>query len=186
MCLNLQQKKQLKKDIKNLNKNEYIEIFKIIINNNIKYTENKNGIFFNLKYLNDNVVKKIYSFVEFSKINKTKNNLNNEKRNNELKYFNKQQFKKTNDLETIKELSFEKYVEKYNFNNSTKNDIIKYQKTIFNKYKTKITSIEARLIKKCKNISENKDNLKKHNKQIEEFIDNTKNENESYDLEYFV
>jgi len=68
----LKQKINLKKDIKNLNKNEYIEIFKIILNNNIKYTENNNGIFINLKYVNEQVMEKLLNFIEFSKINKKK------------------------------------------------------------------------------------------------------------------
>ena len=50
--LTYKEKLKLQKNIKLLNKSQHIEILRILINSNIKYTENNNGIFFNLKYLN--------------------------------------------------------------------------------------------------------------------------------------
>lgn len=65
---------QLKKKITNkLDKKEYLEIFKIIIENDIEYTENNNGIFFNLKPINSHVLKKISNYVDYCLDNRQKN-----------------------------------------------------------------------------------------------------------------
>ena len=73
--ITIKEKKQLIKDISKLNKIEHIEIFKIFKKDNIKYTENSNGIFINIKKIPDNTIYKIIKFLKFC-------NNNNEKLNN--------------------------------------------------------------------------------------------------------
>jgi hypothetical protein len=63
--------KELREIINGLDICEHTEIFKILINNNIKYTENSNGIFVNMNKLNDSCIRDINLFLTF--IN---NNLN--------------------------------------------------------------------------------------------------------------
>ena len=63
-------KKQLEKDIGNFAINEYNEILNIIRNNKQKYSENVGGIYFNLKYINEQTISKIIEFVKFAKSNR--------------------------------------------------------------------------------------------------------------------
>tara|TARA_X000000950_G_C13663084_1_gene556774 strand:+ start:29 stop:262 length:234 start_codon:yes stop_codon:yes gene_type:complete len=63
--------KELREKIKGLEFCENIEILKIIIKNDIKFTENSNGIFVNMNKLDENTLNEIKSFLSF--IN---NNLN--------------------------------------------------------------------------------------------------------------
>ena len=63
--------KELREKIKQLEICENIEILKIIIKNDIKFTENSNGIFVNMNKLDDNTLDEFKSFLSF--IN---NNLN--------------------------------------------------------------------------------------------------------------
>ena len=50
-------------DIKN--KKCYQDIFRLLINQNINYTRNNNGIFFNLTLLNDEILNKIDFILSF-------------------------------------------------------------------------------------------------------------------------
>tara|TARA_B100001057_G_C22830088_1_gene943055 strand:+ start:2060 stop:2287 length:228 start_codon:yes stop_codon:yes gene_type:complete len=63
--------KTLREKINNLEQYEHIEIFKIIRKNNIKYTENNNGVFINMNKMGEKCIEDIESFISF--IN---NNLN--------------------------------------------------------------------------------------------------------------
>ena len=63
-------KKKLERDIKKLDKHEYIEILNIMKKNNQRYSENSKGIFFNLKYINDRAIEEMMQFIEFCKKNK--------------------------------------------------------------------------------------------------------------------
>jgi len=56
---------EIKNKIDNLSENEVTEIFKIIKNNNEKYSTNKNGIFFNLSTLRKNTLQEISNFLYF-------------------------------------------------------------------------------------------------------------------------
>ena len=58
------QKKQLEKDISKLSSQEHTEILNIIRNNNQKYSENSTGVYFNLKYVDCDTLKKIIEFPE--------------------------------------------------------------------------------------------------------------------------
>lgn len=87
----LREKKGLMDKISRLGATEHEEIYKILCENKINFTENKNGIFFNLKNVDGEIFDKINKFVDYcfenkpeldeydQKINecKYKNSLNN-------------------------------------------------------------------------------------------------------------
>lgn len=60
-----EEKRYLEKALKLLDNVEYNEILKIMIKNNQKYSTNKTGVFFNLKYIEDVVLREIINFVNF-------------------------------------------------------------------------------------------------------------------------
>jgi DNA repair ATPase RecN len=49
----------LKTEIENLEKIHHVKILKILKNNEIKYSENRNGIFINMTSFNENTIKEI-------------------------------------------------------------------------------------------------------------------------------
>ena len=65
----LEYKRELKREIEKLRRDEHLEIFKIIRTETDKYTENNNGIFINLKNLTPETLYKIGSFVKYCKEN---------------------------------------------------------------------------------------------------------------------
>lgn len=77
---------KIKSKIEKLDKNEIIEVFKIIHQNDSKYTTNKNGVFVNLNLCSEKTVNEISNFIDF--IEESKKHLNfvedkvNEKKNN--------------------------------------------------------------------------------------------------------
>ena len=62
--------KELRTKLSQLEEFQQIEIFKIISNNNVKYTKNNNGIFLNMKLINDTCLKEIDNYLVFIKNNK--------------------------------------------------------------------------------------------------------------------
>lgn len=64
------EKKYLEKTIKLLDIVEFNEILKILVKNKQKYSINKTGIFFNLKYINDDSLKELLDFVKFCSENR--------------------------------------------------------------------------------------------------------------------
>jgi len=56
----------------NLEEFQQIEIFKIITKNDTKYTKNNNGIFLNMKLVDDNTIKEIKDYLDFININNNK------------------------------------------------------------------------------------------------------------------
>ena len=79
--MNTSKQKKLKNKIENLDQIHQIKILDILISNQIKYSENRNGIFLNMDNLNEKTISEI-----------EKN----------LEYFRKQE-KTLNDIETIKD-----------------------------------------------------------------------------------
>ncbi len=79
------EKKEIVAKILMLSKIEHIEIFKIFKKNNIKYTENSNGIFINFMNIDDSVIALLDNFIKFCYKNKDslveKENILNEKKN---------------------------------------------------------------------------------------------------------
>lgn len=60
-------RKQFIEDIKVLSKEEYEELFRILKRNNIDYSENSNGVFFELTAIPNILFEKFTSFIEFCK-----------------------------------------------------------------------------------------------------------------------
>ena len=75
--VSLSDKIQLKKDIRKLDKQSCITILQFILNHNVKFTDNTNGVFFNLKSLNN---KQIKSLIKIT--NDCKNNMQDQPLNN--------------------------------------------------------------------------------------------------------
>ena len=162
--LTYKEKVELQQNIKLLKENEHMEILRILINNNIKFTENNNGIFFNLKTLDNNIINEINVFVNFC-IN-----------NRDL--FKKKEIplKKTTIIKQNDYRDLDSSYKKYLSNNSTsknfidvnsennensvitkKKDLQKKIKTSIkkNKNKIKMEGIKGRIMNKCKNININ-------------------------------
>ncbi len=81
-------KKHLFDKINSLSSTEHDEIFRIINEHNINISKNKNGVFFNLSSLNDNVLQEIDKFVTYCVNNKQQLD-EYDKRLNECKMNNK-------------------------------------------------------------------------------------------------
>ena len=64
----------LKNKIEELNKVHQIEILKLLLNNDIDFTENKNGIFFNLTNVNEAQLVNLHNYVNY--INEQEKSLN--------------------------------------------------------------------------------------------------------------
>jgi hypothetical protein len=65
--------KDLRDVITDLEICEQAEILKIVEKNNIKFTENKNGVFINMNKLNDKSIEDIETFLEYIQNNYKKN-----------------------------------------------------------------------------------------------------------------
>lgn len=57
--------KQLKDHIENLNQHHQIQILKIITQNKVAYTENKNGSFVNLTNMDNTIVSKLTEYLSY-------------------------------------------------------------------------------------------------------------------------
>jgi hypothetical protein len=65
------QKKNLLLDINNLSKTEHDEIYRILLNEDkISFSKNKNGVFFNLSNIDDEMFIKLENFVRYCMTNK--------------------------------------------------------------------------------------------------------------------
>ena len=60
-------KKDLITNIKSLSRDEHVQIFCIIKKAKVKYTENNNGIFINMKILEQSCLNDVYEFLNFIK-----------------------------------------------------------------------------------------------------------------------
>jgi len=65
--LAIQKKRKLIDITKNLSHLEYYEIFNILESSNSQYSDNNNGIFVNLHNVNDEIIDKIFDFLDFIK-----------------------------------------------------------------------------------------------------------------------
>ena len=75
--VSLSDKIQLKKDIRKLDKQSCITILQFILNHNVKFTDNTNGVFFNLKSLNNKQIKSLIKITNDCKNNIQKKPLDN-------------------------------------------------------------------------------------------------------------
>lgn len=70
MMMNNRYKKALIEKISKLSKIEHEEIFKLMKSKNEAFTQNKNGVFFNLSMISDEIVTEVEQFVDFCLKNK--------------------------------------------------------------------------------------------------------------------
>lgn len=87
---NIEILKSIKNTIEKLNKQQQIEILKLLINDSINISENSNGTFVNLTEIDDAIIFKMQEYINFIKTQD--NNLSNievEKKQIENNFFNK-------------------------------------------------------------------------------------------------
>ena len=60
-------RKQFLEDLKLLDKNEYEEVYRLIHRDGVDYTENSNGVFFDLTMLSNTTFLKLTQFMELCK-----------------------------------------------------------------------------------------------------------------------
>ena len=65
--MNIEKLKILKNDIDQLNKIHHIKIFKVLKDNDVKYSENRNGIFINMNSFNKKTVDEIENTLSYIK-----------------------------------------------------------------------------------------------------------------------
>ena len=86
-----EQRKQYLEDLKRLSKDEYIEVFRIIKHHNVEYSENSNGIFFDLNTLDSAVFEDLSKFMKLCKTQRT----NEAARANEMEALRKESAKES-------------------------------------------------------------------------------------------
>jgi hypothetical protein len=62
-----EQRKQLLEDLKILDKSEYEEVYRLIHRDGVEYTENSNGVFFDLTLVAQDTFTKLVQFMELCK-----------------------------------------------------------------------------------------------------------------------
>jgi hypothetical protein len=172
--LTYKHKKQLEKDIGSLSHNEYNEILNIIRNNKQKYSENIGGIYFNLKYINNNTIYKIIEFVRFAKANrelisKKKDTNNNQNKTEEIiinklnrnigKKYTLDKLSIQQELLRLKnknmeKFSFQNFLDKLSVSNIKtfkKNDKMLYPE--LKELKMNFSGSSERILKKCREVN---------------------------------
>lgn len=160
----IEYKRELKREIEKLRREEHLEIFKIIRTETDKYTENNNGIFINLKNLTPETLYKIGSFVKYCK-----ENINNFKKVEEIKRDIINQNRDNNNEKTINiDSEYNNYtIEEEEVVIVKQLDTVIPERTHYDENyqypklscrNPKLTGVSGRIIKKCKSIDSN-DNL---------------------------
>ena len=76
-------RKKLAEDLKNLTKDQYEEIYRIIKRAGISYSENSNGVFFDLNIVDDAVAESLIHFMELVGMQQAEE----KRRSDELAYY---------------------------------------------------------------------------------------------------
>jgi hypothetical protein len=63
-----EQRKNFLEELKRLTRDQYEEIFRIIKRNDVYYSENSNGIFFDVSQLSADVFKQLEIYIELSRV----------------------------------------------------------------------------------------------------------------------
>lgn len=115
------EKKKLIENIDKLTKLEKNEVFNIIKKYNITYTSNSNGIFVDLQYFTEEIVKDLNNYMLFCKNNKRILDYNETKNNDMINiYKNSNTIDLIKNFEEYKNLEDLKFLEKINFNKRKK------------------------------------------------------------------
>lgn len=166
---NSKSRELLKKELANLSYTQLCEVFNIIRVDTDKFTENNNGVFINLKFINDDTIRKVWDFIEFSKNNVIDDRLGNNKEKNIYRSNHvsdsftmaKEDIQlELNRIKNIKNenFSFQNFLDRLSSNNlknfpNDGSDKIHYPSLKTIKYKFEGT--KARLLKKCKDANNN-------------------------------
>ncbi len=105
----LNKKKRLKEIVKDLNRFELLEVFNIFKDEKCSYTENTNGIFINITNVCEEVIDRVYRFIEY--IKQKSKELNE---HDELIRLEKEKIK---DINKLNEESYDNYIFNKNFIN---------------------------------------------------------------------
>lgn len=158
----MREKKSLMEKIGRLGPTEHDEIFKIFKKHDISYTENKNGIFVNLKNIQNEILKEINDFVDYCFENKPELDEYDQKIN-ECKYRNNinNMFQRSNSTtfvhSSIREPTTKKDRMKELLEEVDKTEIVKdfidkihssFEKVIHNKTGSKFIMARKRYLKK--------------------------------------
>lgn len=115
------EKKKLIENIDKLTKLEKNEVFNIIKKYNITYTSNSNGIFVDLQYFTEEIIKDLNNYMLFCKNNKKILDYNETKNNDMINiYKNSNTIDLIKNFEEYKNLDDLKFLEKINFNKRKK------------------------------------------------------------------
>lgn len=115
------EKKKLIENIDKLTKLEKNEVFNIIKKYNITYTSNSNGIFVDLQYFTEEIVKDLNNYMLFCKNNKKILDYNETKNNDMINiYNNSNTIDLIKNFEEYKNLDDLKFLENINFNKRKK------------------------------------------------------------------
>lgn len=121
-------KKYILTKLNELNIDQYMEIFKIIHENNVEYTLNNNGVFIDLSGLKKRIINKIYNYINYC----IKNKMILNKRLHRIKKEEENLKKEEINIDEDDDIKKEEY-------NMTANKIIlKKKKTEYSKTKSKI------------------------------------------------
>ena len=166
----IKKKKKLLESVKNLSNIEYNEIFNIIQENNCQYSGNNNGIFINLQNVNDEIIDKIFNFLEFIKKKKEELNekdvvLENIKKDiqvNETEHFDNTKINNAPKNNTVlsdddcddEKINYDKYL---CFSSDEDNDL--ENKLSLKKKKNKYTGKNAKLMKSIKDNGDKNKNI---------------------------
>jgi Bromodomain extra-terminal - transcription regulation len=162
-------KKNLGEKINSLGGTEHMEIFKILKTHNISFSENKNGVFFNLTTLPDDVLAAIETFVSYCYENKEQLD-EYDKRLNECKYRNNinnmvrvPTYQTSINEPLEKNVRWKELVESVDKENNLRDFIVKLsnhtEKVMNKRSATKFTMAKKKFIKRNAPDSELKDEL---------------------------
>ncbi len=96
MSITYEERKKVFDNIKLLSKPEHEEIYRILYRNKEQFTENSNGIFFDLSVLTDEAFLKVKEYLEFC----LKNRMEHEERLKELDTLRNETYLEENDNNT--------------------------------------------------------------------------------------
>lgn len=65
--MNIEEKIQLRDEIEKLDKSNHLEILKIFKKHNISFSENKNGSFINLNFIDDFILSEVKEYILYLK-----------------------------------------------------------------------------------------------------------------------
>ncbi len=175
----MMKKKRLTEIVKDLNRFELLEIFQIFKAESCAFSENSNGIFINITHVDENIIDKVYHFIDYIKEKKKElvsheqmiitekekikdvNKLNEENYDNYI--FNKNFINQIQENKNIEILSESDEEIQYQLDFSSEEDEDLENKMSLKKKKVKYTGTKAKIIKSYKETKDsmNQNHMKK-------------------------